>query len=127
MRYWLRLPLLAEPRRNDAVWRWWSRVRALCHYHPLLGVCIELHEEAGKDALAEFQRRWLAEPLRALVLPMAHFRPNARGFPVLSKPLQALVTCVFALNAQVCSAEPRGPFACATRTPQAHAACRARH
>jgi PRMT5 TIM barrel domain len=109
------------------VWQWWSRVRALCHYHPLLGVCIELHEEAGKDALAEFQRRWLAEPLRALVLPMAHFRPNARGFPVLSKPLQALVTCVFALNAQVCSAEPRGPLACATRTPQSHAACRARH
>lgn len=38
------------------------------------------------------QSRWFSEPLRILVFPESTFLRNAKGFPVLSKPIQALIT-----------------------------------
>ena len=39
--------------------------------------------------------RWSAEPLRHILLPCSTFIPNAKGYPVLSKNLQAFLKSVF--------------------------------
>lgn len=45
--------------------------------------------------------RWLGEPLRAVLLPTAVFLTNRKGFPVLGKPHQELLTTLFRHNVQV--------------------------
>lgn len=40
----------------------------------------------------ELQSRWFSEPLRLIEIPESSFMRNAKGFPVLSKAIQALLT-----------------------------------
>lgn len=37
------------------------------------------------------QRRWLGEPVRAVILPTKIFTTNAKGFPVLSPAHQLFI------------------------------------
>jgi type II protein arginine methyltransferase len=98
MHVWLRLPLADDEATNIAVWRWWHTVRTLCKYSPLLGICLDVE---GDDANLWLERRWVAEPLRCLVQPIAAFVRNRKGFPVLPEARKRLVSSVLSMGAQV--------------------------
>ncbi|KAG9560072.1 protein arginine N-methyltransferase HSL7, partial [Aureobasidium melanogenum] len=76
---------------TDALWSWdtWELIRSTCKYHPRLTVALEIPQKLPSSAI---QSRWFSEPLRTLIIPEATFVQNAKGFPVLNKPIQALLT-----------------------------------
>ena len=51
-------------------------------------------------------QRWLGEPVKAVLLPTSCYTRNKKGYPVLSKAHQELVTSMFQHNVQVCAAVP---------------------
>ncbi|KAG9944096.1 protein arginine N-methyltransferase HSL7, partial [Aureobasidium melanogenum] len=76
---------------TDALWSWdtWELIRSTCKYHPRLAVALEIPQKLPSSAI---QSRWFSEPLRTLIIPESTFVQNAKGFPVLNKPIQALLT-----------------------------------
>ena len=46
-------------------------------------------------------RRWLGQPVKALLLPTSCFTSNKRGYPVLPKPHQDLLTLFLKQGVQV--------------------------
>jgi protein arginine N-methyltransferase 5 len=76
---------------TDALWSWdtWDLIRSTCKYHPRLTVALEIPQKLPSS---EIQSRWFSEPLRTLMMPESTFVHNAKGFPVLNKPIQALLT-----------------------------------
>ncbi|THW65687.1 Skb1 methyltransferase [Aureobasidium pullulans] len=76
---------------TDALWSWdtWELIRSTCKYHPRLTVALEVPQKLPSSAI---QSRWFSEPLRTLIIPESTFMKNAKGFPVLSKHVQSLLT-----------------------------------
>ncbi|RZF46140.1 hypothetical protein LSTR_LSTR013098 [Laodelphax striatellus] len=82
----------SEPTESEAndTWHWWNNLRTMTDSNKRVCVCVEV----GGDVPAAdgaVMRRWLGEPLRAVLLPTHVFVTNRKGFPVLTKPHQALV------------------------------------
>ncbi|CAF0938104.1 unnamed protein product [Didymodactylos carnosus] len=80
-------------------WLWWNKIQKLCHYHgkvyPVLG------EELSADVMSEkAQKRWLGEPVRAIILPTRIFLSNSRGYPILSQPHQQFILKMMKLKVQ---------------------------
>ncbi|KAG9813702.1 protein arginine N-methyltransferase HSL7, partial [Aureobasidium melanogenum] len=82
---------------SDALWSWdtWDLIRSTCKYHPRLTVALEIPQKLPSSAI---QSRWFSEPLRTLIIPESTFVQNAKGFPVLNKPIQALLTTYMRLK-----------------------------
>ncbi|KAF2723837.1 protein arginine N-methyltransferase HSL7 [Polychaeton citri CBS 116435] len=70
-------------------WDKWDVVRTLSNYHPRLSVALELPRQVPSLSV---QSRWFSEPLRILTFPRTSFLRNAKGYPVLSKAHQNLLT-----------------------------------
>ncbi len=51
-------------------------------------------------------QRWLGEPVKAVLLHTSCYTRNKKGFPVLSKAHQELMTSMFQHNVQVGPAVP---------------------
>jgi PRMT5 arginine-N-methyltransferase/PRMT5 TIM barrel domain len=98
MHAWVRLPLHDDSDHDDAVWRWWDGLRVLCRHHTLLGIAAEVRGEALAGAMAA---RWVAEPLRCLLVPAGGFVANRRGYPVLPASTKQLVSDAMASGMQV--------------------------
>ncbi|CAK9051866.1 unnamed protein product [Durusdinium trenchii] len=80
-------------------WNSWNALRLLCDQNPRLQVCLELTED-----LPETDRelhRWLAEPVRSVIIPTDAFLTNKQGFPVLSKRHKAFLLQLFRNKVQV--------------------------
>jgi hypothetical protein len=77
---------------------WWHQFRTICDNHSALGVCVELSAELPS---AELLRRWMGEPLKAVIVPINAFTTNKRGYPTLSKRHQEFVKACFEHNVQV--------------------------
>jgi len=87
-------------------WLAWQVLRALGEASTRLGVLLQLPASPPPPgALA----RWIGEPLRAAVLPVAAFTPNKRGCPVLGKAHQEALATLFAAGVQVILAGPPPP------------------
>lgn len=115
--YWIRVPITApalspnpsdeesegaaesEPLEGPAAdpWEWWVRLRQLCVPTVRLAVALELTADlpSGGEVL-----RWLAEPIKAVIVPKSIFLVNAAGFPVLPKAHQAVVKRLLKYNPQ---------------------------
>ncbi|KAI5477106.1 hypothetical protein MNV49_006834 [Pseudohyphozyma bogoriensis] len=79
-------------------WELWNTVRSLCNYSPRLSLTLDLSGPLPPHASLG---RWSAEPLRHLFLSCNTFIPNAKGYPVLSKSMQAFLKGIFRFNPTV--------------------------
>ena len=89
-----------QPSSNSAVdsWEWWNQIRNLCDNHRKLAPVLELNCKNIKNDL--IMKRWLGEPLKALIIPTNIFMTNKRGYPVLSKETQNVLQKFFKMNVQ---------------------------
>lgn len=69
-------------------WDQWNEFRSYLAYDKRVGVALELN---GDIPDGETMRRWLGEPIRAIVIPTSIFATNSSGYPVLSKHCQAFI------------------------------------
>ncbi|KAI8927188.1 PRMT5 arginine-N-methyltransferase-domain-containing protein [Entophlyctis helioformis] len=69
-------------------WTRWNKLRMLSRHNPKLQIALELQYELPDEAVLD---KWLAEPIKLVVLPTSIFLSNNAGFPVLSKRHQAFV------------------------------------
>jgi hypothetical protein len=92
-------------------WEMWNTLRGLCSYNPrlTLSACSPpspVPSKADSASLAALDLtnplppsrsldRWMAEPVKHIFLPCTSFIPNAKGYPVLSKSMQAFLKTVF--------------------------------
>eukprot|EP00762_Andalucia_godoyi_P005797 ANDGO_06927.mRNA.1 Protein arginine N-methyltransferase 5 len=76
---------------GDVDWAWlmWNRIRTECDFNANLAVALVLTAEV--PACSKRLERWLAEPVRTLVIPSHIFLPNKKGFPVLAKKHQQII------------------------------------
>ncbi len=107
MQLWVRVPLVV-PDSVDASgaasewhdsWDCWQRLRAMCDYHPQLGVALEVTEDLLTEhdslSLERLIRRWRGEPVRAIIVHTNSFLTNQRGYPVLAKSHQQFLSAFF--------------------------------
>ncbi|CAO3628358.1 unnamed protein product [Cunninghamella echinulata] len=86
---WIKVPLITSEDKNDNItWKRWNRFHALTEQNTKIHVALELSKELPPDNILD---NWLAEPVKALIIPAEVFIPNAKGFPVLSKRHQSFV------------------------------------
>lgn len=86
------------PIKSKDTWEWWNCVRNMCNNHKKLSPVLELN---CKDLPSEeVLKRWLGEPLKAVIVPTYIFLTNNKGYPVLPKNHQAFLKKLFKLNVQ---------------------------
>lgn len=97
----LRIPLLREQASGGSVdgWLIWNRFRLLCNQSTSLQVALELTEDLP-DAAVELSR-WLAEPIRAVIVPASIFTSNRNGAPILPKRHRSFLMACFRQKVQV--------------------------
>lgn len=88
----------ATRRRLHDPFEAWADLRALCEGHPQLGVCLEVGASLPTE---EELARWVGEPVRAVVVTVAAFTQNRRGYPVLPKRHQEFVSLMLRRSVQV--------------------------
>eukprot|EP00200_Dunaliella_tertiolecta_P003160 CAMPEP_0202343186 /NCGR_PEP_ID=MMETSP1126-20121109/3419_1 /ASSEMBLY_ACC=CAM_ASM_000457 /TAXON_ID=3047 /ORGANISM="Dunaliella tertiolecta, Strain CCMP1320" /LENGTH=662 /DNA_ID=CAMNT_0048934227 /DNA_START=1282 /DNA_END=3267 /DNA_ORIENTATION=- len=79
-------------------WETWNQFRSLCAHDTLLGCVLKLGPQLPPPQQLQ---RWLAEPVRAILLPTHVFTTNKKGYPVLPKPHQELLSTMFNMSVQV--------------------------
>mmetsp|Transcript_10725 Transcript_10725/g.25357 ORF Transcript_10725/g.25357 Transcript_10725/m.25357 type:complete len:608 (+) Transcript_10725:44-1867(+) len=80
-------------------WASWNSLRLLCDQNPRLQVCLEL--TADLPETDQELMRWLAEPVRSVIVPADVFLTNKKGFPVLSKRHKEFLMQLFRNKVQV--------------------------
>jgi protein arginine N-methyltransferase 5 len=79
-------------------WQAWNTLRTLTGFSAQVSVCLELTAALPPP---EEQRRWLGEPIRAVIVPTHVFKRNKLGFSVLPRPHQAFLTRLMQQRAQI--------------------------
>lgn len=114
LQLWLRLPVLDLPgkvppmsfnsedtpvkvptEREMEPWEVWNTIRTLCGEHPNLGVALELTAELPHRSILE---RWVAEPVRVVLLSTSSYVTNKVGYPVLSRRHQDFIKMMFKMR-----------------------------
>ena len=67
-------------------WQWWHRFRSAANFNLKIRVVLELNE--GERPSDDVIRRWLGEPVEAVLIPSNLFIRNRHNFPVLPKAWQ---------------------------------------
>ncbi|KAK6362245.1 methyltransferase protein [Orbilia blumenaviensis] len=70
-------------------WDIWNAIRTSARYTQRLGLCLKIEYSLPKTHTL---KRWFAEPIRYLIIDSTAFLLNVKGYPVLTKPHQRLVT-----------------------------------
>ncbi|OLL25799.1 Protein arginine N-methyltransferase skb1 [Neolecta irregularis DAH-3] len=91
-------PTLEKTIQSDplSLWEVWNTIRSVCDYHPRLSVALQIPPRLPVNPVV--LNRWFTEPIKALVISSNTFLSNAKGFPVLSKTHQLMITRFMALN-----------------------------
>lgn len=87
-----------EDCRKEDPWQWWNKMRTLCGFNKKLCIILEMTTDLPDEGVIE---RWLAEPVKAVLVSTRLFLTNRKGFPVLSRSHQVLLKRLFKLNAQL--------------------------
>lgn len=66
----------------------WNTFRSLCNHNKRLNLALQMTEDVPS---AVEINRWLAEPVKCLVIPTSLFHTNSEGDLVLGNPLQTVV------------------------------------
>ncbi|KAL5020885.1 hypothetical protein ScPMuIL_000040 [Solemya velum] len=112
--YWIQVPLISMRDQKerltedlddtmdnillDDTWEWWHTFRTLCDNNKRVGVALELSADLPSEDVLD---RWLAEPIKAVVVPTSLFLTNKKGYPVLSKAHQAYVRKLLKMDIQI--------------------------
>ncbi|RMZ85656.1 hypothetical protein DV737_g634, partial [Chaetothyriales sp. CBS 132003] len=85
------LPRETKAPRMDLFGSWeaWDVIRSICKYSSRLFVALDLPNLLPPVTV---QSRWYSEPVRLLTLDASIFVKNSKGYPVLSKAHQALIS-----------------------------------
>eukprot|EP01089_Gocevia_fonbrunei_P005626 TRINITY_DN1610_c0_g1_i1.p1 TRINITY_DN1610_c0_g1~~TRINITY_DN1610_c0_g1_i1.p1 ORF type:complete len:656 (-),score=154.69 TRINITY_DN1610_c0_g1_i1:61-1932(-) len=78
-------------------WEWWNGVRTHAEYSPNLLAALELTANLPSDRIL---RKWLGEPVRAVILSTDLFQTNRKGYPTLSKRHQDFIIQLFKRKVQ---------------------------
>ncbi|CAF4818056.1 unnamed protein product, partial [Rotaria sp. Silwood2] len=101
--YWFVFPTCAPGNFDDdneaelQPWLWWNKIYKLLDYHGKVYPVLELSADIPSE---QVQKRWLGEPVRAVILPTKIFTTNAKGFPVLSPAHQLFIIKLIKLKVQ---------------------------
>lgn len=113
------------PDAADASWAFFDALRTFCDHSSRLGVALSVGAgwervrlggrsdgasvvpAASASPSAASLARWRGEPLKALFVESTAFTKNKKGFPVLPKPLAAVVTAAVSDGVQVVVREAR--------------------
>jgi len=96
----VRVPLFIDTESGQVDgWDVWNKFRLLCDQVTRLQVALELTEDLPSTEME--LDRWLAEPVRAIIVPADIFVTNNQGFPVLSKRHKAFLLKFFRYRVQV--------------------------
>mmetsp|Transcript_17725 Transcript_17725/g.46750 ORF Transcript_17725/g.46750 Transcript_17725/m.46750 type:complete len:618 (+) Transcript_17725:130-1983(+) len=97
----IRIPLILEREGEPQIngWEMWNNFRLLCDQNSRLQVALEL--TADLPSTDREMERWLAEPVRAVIVPADVFLTNKQGFPVLSKRHKSFLLQCFRYRVQV--------------------------
>lgn len=88
---------IKESEHSDP-WHWWNQVRNLCDNTRKLAPILLINNKNIKvDGVI---RRWVGEPLKAVIIPTSIFLTNKMSYPVLSKDLQNVLRLFFKQNIQ---------------------------
>lgn len=113
LQFWVRVPLTKRvPPRDDVAdddqpssWDDWNALRSLCEFNPKVSVALEITADLPS---AEHLKRWLGEPVKAVIIPTDIFLTNRHGYPALSQRHQSLLFELFRFNIQYyLSGKPR--------------------
>ncbi|GAA6058643.1 hypothetical protein JCM10212_004054 [Sporobolomyces blumeae] len=83
---------IAPEADRSETWDMWNILRGLCSYSPRLSLTLDLSNPLPPSRSLG---RWSAEPVKHVFLPCSTFIPNAKGYPVLSKSMQAFLKGIF--------------------------------
>ena len=76
---WVRVPLCQEgsvdAENNNESWLLWNSLRSLCHNHNRLNVILEFTRDLPNETI---MNRWVAEPIRGLMLDLSLFSTTER-------------------------------------------------
>lgn len=102
MQIWARVPInaptsLVQPLSDEDPWEWWDVFRNVANSEKRLSLALELGAEPPTEARL---KRWLGEPVKALIISTRLFLTNKRGYPVLSRQLQVLIRQFLPLDPQ---------------------------
>ncbi|KAF1321894.1 Protein arginine n-methyltransferase, partial [Globisporangium splendens] len=75
----------------------WSALRAKCEYNSKIHVALEITADLPSS---EELKRWLGEPVRAVLIPTSIFLTNRKGYPTLSQRHQKFFAELFRFNIQ---------------------------
>lgn len=114
LRIWLRLPVVGPAGKVPAIslddsesevkfmsdkdmepWEIWNVIRTMCGEHPNLGVALELSADLPPRAALD---RWVAEPVRVILLSTKAYVTNRVGYPVLSRRHQDFIKVMFKMR-----------------------------
>eukprot|EP00737_Agarophyton_chilense_P001334 gb/GEZJ01001496.1/.p1 GENE.gb/GEZJ01001496.1/~~gb/GEZJ01001496.1/.p1 ORF type:complete len:703 (+),score=93.33 gb/GEZJ01001496.1/:2870-4978(+) len=109
LQLWIRLPVLDLPGKvppfeadesaplptDMEPWEVWNTIRTFCGEHPHLGVALELTAELPPRPVLE---RWVAEPVKLVLLSTSSYVTNKVGYPVLSRRHQDFIKMMFRMT-----------------------------
>jgi protein arginine N-methyltransferase 5 len=78
-------------------WEAWNALRAMTESHPHVSVVLEVTDALPEQAALDV---WLAEPVKAAILPTSIFMANAKGYPTLAKRHREFVQALHVHNVQ---------------------------
>ena len=76
---------------NDP-WEWWNSFRMMCHHHSNLCVLLEITEDLPDNNVL---KRWIAEPIKLVLIPTNIFITGKNGFPELPTKHREFVLTLF--------------------------------
>ncbi|XP_041974172.1 protein arginine N-methyltransferase 5 [Aricia agestis] len=82
----------------NETWLWWSKFHERVGWEKRVGVVLKLSADLPSQ---EIIKRWLGEPVKAIIVPTSIFHNNKKGYPVLSRAHQQLVISMVEHDAQV--------------------------
>jgi protein arginine N-methyltransferase 5 len=80
--------------RSEAgdTWKRWNLLRTLSHFHPQIGIALELTEDLPSDVVLD---RWIGEPIKMVIVPTSIFTTQRNGRPTLSPRHAKLISRLF--------------------------------
>lgn len=102
---WVNVPMIHPSRFSRLAeteydtWNWWNEFRTFCNYDKRLGLVLDLSHVKHVVPSSEL-KRWIGEPVRAILIPTSYFLINQHGKPVLSKLHQEIIKKFMSLEVQ---------------------------
>lgn len=86
----VRVPLTDKANvQGNLPWKQWNRFRTLTEFNTKINVALQLTGDFPSDE--KLLDMWLAEPIKAVIVPAEIFVENSKGYPVLPKPYQRFI------------------------------------